>query len=224
MGLPLVWKLRGLLPRRSLLRKQRMAWRILWFQRVCIWSLRQRPRLGWLQSFDRHLRARRVSLHSVWHPKSRAGLQPIHGSLRRNPSRFQLVFASGEARRPRRTARRLTRSIIRTLTEPWGPPRVQMVTSMRPRTATLTRTPGAAGRAPIPILDAAHGWGSSSGSDYHSSDSASAFSGWGSHSDSGGDSGWGSRSSSGQGWGSRGGGGGWGGGGRSAGGGWGGRR
>jgi Protein of unknown function (DUF3300) len=59
--------------------------------------------------------------------------------------------------------------------------------------------------------DAAHGWGSGSGSDYHSSDSSSAFSGWGSH--SGGDSGWGSRSSSAQGWGSRGGGGGWGGGG-----------
>jgi Protein of unknown function (DUF3300) len=57
--------------------------------------------------------------------------------------------------------------------------------------------------------DAAHGWGSSSGSDYHSSDSSSAFSGWGSH--SGGDSGWGSRSASSQGWGSRGGGGGWGG-------------
>src|SRR5580692_4437302 len=63
--------------------------------------------------------------------------------------------------------------------------------------------------------DAAHGWGSSNGSDYHSSGS-SAFGGWGSH--SGGDSGWGSRSSSAQGWGSRGGGGGWGGGG------WGGRR
>jgi hypothetical protein len=60
---------------------------------------------------------------------------------------------------------------------------------------------------------AAHGWGSSSGSDYHSSGSSSAFSGWGSHSDSGGDSGWGSKSSSSQGWGSRGGGGGWGGGG-----------
>jgi hypothetical protein len=59
--------------------------------------------------------------------------------------------------------------------------------------------------------DAAHGWGSSSGSDDHS-DSSSAFSGWGSH--SGGDSGWGSRSSSGGGWASRGGGGGWGGGGR----------
>src|SRR5271154_2352551 len=59
---------------------------------------------------------------------------------------------------------------------------------------------------------AAHGWGSSSGSDYHSSDSSSAFSGWGSH--SGGDSGWASRSSSASGWGSRGGGGGWGGGGR----------
>ena len=67
--------------------------------------------------------------------------------------------------------------------------------------------------------DAAHGWGSSSGSDYHSSNSSSAFSGWGSH--SGGDSGWGSRSSSAQGWGSRGGGGGWGG---RGGGGWGGRR
>jgi Protein of unknown function (DUF3300) len=66
--------------------------------------------------------------------------------------------------------------------------------------------------------DAAHGWGSSSGSDYHSSGS-SAFGGWGSH--SGGDSGWGSRSSSAQGWGSRGGGGGWGG---RGGGGWGGRR
>ena len=64
-----------------------------------------------------------------------------------------------------------------------------------------------------------HGWGGSSGSDYHSSDSSSAFSGWGSH--SGGDSGWGSRSSSAQGWGSRGGGGGWGG---RSGGGWGGRR
>ncbi|HSY66488.1 MAG TPA: DUF3300 domain-containing protein [Terriglobales bacterium] len=64
--------------------------------------------------------------------------------------------------------------------------------------------------------NAAHGWGSSSGSDYHSSSSSSAFSGWGSH--SGGDSGWGSRSSSAQGWGSRGGGGGWGG--RSGGGGW----
>jgi hypothetical protein len=60
--------------------------------------------------------------------------------------------------------------------------------------------------------DAAHGYGSSSGSDYHSSDSSSAFSGWGSH--SGGDSGWGSKSSSAQGWSSRGGGGGWGGGGR----------
>jgi len=67
--------------------------------------------------------------------------------------------------------------------------------------------------------DAAKGWGSSggsddhsSGSDYHSGGSSSAFSGWGSH--SGGDSGWGSRSSSSQGWGSRGGGGGWGGGGR----------
>jgi Protein of unknown function (DUF3300) len=60
--------------------------------------------------------------------------------------------------------------------------------------------------------NATHGWGSGSDSDYHSSGSSSAFSGWGSH--SGGDSGWGSRSSSGQGWGSRGGGGGWGGGGR----------
>src|SRR5271163_3367804 len=60
---------------------------------------------------------------------------------------------------------------------------------------------------------AAHGWGSSSDSDYHSSDSSSAFSGWGGHSggDSGGDSGWGSKSASSQGWGSRGGGGGWGG-------------
>ena len=57
--------------------------------------------------------------------------------------------------------------------------------------------------------DAAHGWGSSSGSDYHRSDSSSSFSGWGSH--SGGDSGWGSRASSARGWGSRGGGGGWGG-------------
>jgi hypothetical protein len=57
--------------------------------------------------------------------------------------------------------------------------------------------------------DAAHGWGDSSGSDYHTG-SSSAFSGWGSHS---GDSGWGSRSASSQGWGSRGGGGGWGGGG-----------
>jgi hypothetical protein len=55
---------------------------------------------------------------------------------------------------------------------------------------------------------AAHGWGSSSASDYHGSDSSSAFSGWGSH--SGGDSGWASRSSSASGWGSRGGGGGWG--------------
>jgi hypothetical protein len=78
--------------------------------------------------------------------------------------------------------------------------------------------------------NAAHGWGSSGDSDYHSSDSdyhgggsSSAFSGWGGDK-SGGDSGWGSRSSSGQGWGSRGGGGGWGGGGRSGGGGWGGRR
>ena len=59
---------------------------------------------------------------------------------------------------------------------------------------------------------AAHGWGSSSDSDYHSSGSSSAFSGWGSK--SGGDSGWGSRSASSQGWSSRGGGGGWGGGGR----------
>ena len=58
--------------------------------------------------------------------------------------------------------------------------------------------------------DAAHGWGGSSGSDYHSG-SSSAFSGWG-HS---GDSGWGSRSASAQGWRSRGGGGGWGGGGGS---------
>jgi hypothetical protein len=71
---------------------------------------------------------------------------------------------------------------------------------------------------------AAHGWGSSSGSDYHSSGSSSAFSGWGSHSDSGGDSGWGSKSSSSQGWGSRGGGGGWGGGGGRSWGGGGGRR
>src|SRR5271169_1021553 len=53
--------------------------------------------------------------------------------------------------------------------------------------------------------NAAHGWGSSGDSDYHSSDSD-----------------YGSKSSSAQGWGSRGGGGGWGG--RSGGGGWGGRR
>jgi hypothetical protein len=59
---------------------------------------------------------------------------------------------------------------------------------------------------------AAHGWGSSSESDYHGGSSSSAFSGWGGDK-SGGDSGWGSKSSSSQGWGSRGGGGGWGGGG-----------
>ena len=64
--------------------------------------------------------------------------------------------------------------------------------------------------------DAGHGWGDSSGSDYHGGGSSSAFSGWGSHS---GDSGWGSRSSSARGWGSRGGGGGWGGGGFRGGGG-----
>jgi hypothetical protein len=63
--------------------------------------------------------------------------------------------------------------------------------------------------------DAAHGWGGSSGSDYHSGGS-SAFGGWGSHS---GDSGWGARSASARGWGSRGGGGGWGGGGFRGGGG-----
>jgi hypothetical protein len=57
--------------------------------------------------------------------------------------------------------------------------------------------------------DAAHGWGGSSGSEFHGGGS-SAFSGWGGHS---GDSGWGSRSASAQGWRSRGGGGGWGGGG-----------
>lgn len=54
--------------------------------------------------------------------------------------------------------------------------------------------------------DAAHGWGGSSGSEFHGGGS-SAFSGWGGHS---GDSGWGSRSASAQGWHSRGGGGGWG--------------
>jgi hypothetical protein len=42
----------------------------------------------------------------------------------------------------------------------------------------------------ILITGLAHGWGSSSGSDYHSGGSSSAFSGWGDH--SGGDSGWGS--------------------------------
>jgi hypothetical protein len=71
--------------------------------------------------------------------------------------------------------------------------------------------------------DAAHGYGSSSASDYHGGGSSSAFSGWGSHS-GGGDSGWGARSSSAQGWGSRGGGGGWGGGGGGFRGGGGGRR
>ncbi len=62
--------------------------------------------------------------------------------------------------------------------------------------------------------DDAHGWGSSSGAESHSS---SAFSGFGDRSGSSG--GWGSRSSSAQGWGSRGGGGGWGGGGFRGGGG-----
>src|SRR5277367_1934493 len=96
MGLPLVWKLRGLLPRRSLLRKQCVAWRILWIQRVRLWSLRQRPRVGGLQSLHRHLRARRVNFDRVWHPKGRAGLQPIHRSLRRDASRIQFVFAVGK--------------------------------------------------------------------------------------------------------------------------------
>src|SRR5271166_57017 len=57
-----------------------------------------------------------------------------------------MPIRTGEARRPRRTARPLTRSITQTLTEPLGQPRPQAVTSMRPQTATPTRTRGVAGR------------------------------------------------------------------------------
>src|SRR5208283_374776 len=68
------------------------------------------------------------------------------------PIKAPTRIRSGEARRCRRTARRLTRSIIRMQTEPSGPPRVQTATSTRPRTETPTRTPGAAGRAPAPLM------------------------------------------------------------------------
>ncbi len=68
------------------------------------------------------------------------------------PIKAPTRIRSGEAPRCRRTARRLTRSITRMQTEPWAPPKVQMATSTRPRTATFTKTPGAAGRAPILML------------------------------------------------------------------------
>src|SRR5271163_4996943 len=41
-------------------------------------------------------RARSVNIDGVWHAKGRAGLQPIHRSLWRNPSRFQCVFELGK--------------------------------------------------------------------------------------------------------------------------------
>src|SRR5271156_1396342 len=67
------------------------------------------------------------------------------------PIKVPTRIRTGEARQLRRTERLLTRSITRTRTEPWAPPKVQMATNMPPRTAIPTRIPGAAGRAPIPI-------------------------------------------------------------------------
>src|SRR5580692_2565600 len=68
------------------------------------------------------------------------------------PIKVPTRIRAGEARRPRRTARLWTRSITRTQTERWAPRRVPMATSMRPRMAMPTRTPGAAGRARAPLM------------------------------------------------------------------------
>ena len=130
-----------------------------------------------------------------------------------------MLIRTGEARQPRRMARRSTRNITPTLTEPSEQPRARMVTSMPPRTATPTRTQGVAGRKRVPLL-MLHTVGEAAVDRTITAAARHRGSGgFGSH--SGGDSGWGSRSSSAQGWGSRGGGGGWGG---RGGGGWGGRR
>src|SRR5580692_644941 len=68
------------------------------------------------------------------------------------PIKVPMLIRTGEARQPRRMARRSTRNITPALTEPSEQPRAQMATSMRPRTATPTRTQGVAGRRRVPIL------------------------------------------------------------------------
>jgi hypothetical protein len=78
------------------LRERRLAWRLLWFQCIRLWAIWQRPRLQWLQPLHRHLCARRVNFNSLRHTKGRTGVQPIHGSLWRHPSRFQRLFELGK--------------------------------------------------------------------------------------------------------------------------------
>jgi len=68
------------------------------------------------------------------------------------PIKAPTPIRTGEARRPRRTARPLTRSITQTQMEPLGQPRPQAATSMRPRTATPTRTRGVAGRRRVHLM------------------------------------------------------------------------
>jgi hypothetical protein len=68
------------------------------------------------------------------------------------PTKVPTPIRTGEARRSQRTGRLLTRSITRTLTETLAPPRAQMATGTPLRTATHTRTPGAAGRRQAPLL------------------------------------------------------------------------
>src|SRR5580704_10128466 len=68
------------------------------------------------------------------------------------PIKVPMLIRTGEARQPRRMARRSTRNITPALTEPSEQPRAQMATSTRPRTAMPTRTQGVAGRRRVPIL------------------------------------------------------------------------
>lgn len=59
---------------------------------------------------------------------------------------------TGAARRPLRTARPWTPSITQARMEALGQPRLRAVTSMRPQTATPTRTLGVAGRRPVLLM------------------------------------------------------------------------
>ena len=81
------------LSRRRILRKQRMAWRLLRLQCIRVWCLRrQRPRVKWLQPLHRHLRAWRHSLKRLRQRKCRSSVQPKDRGLCLDCARVQCVW------------------------------------------------------------------------------------------------------------------------------------
>ena len=83
--------------------------------------------------------------------KSRPGLQPLHRSVRRDPSRFQRVFELGQLHGLEGRHHCGLATLLGRQRDGLAQPKAPTATSTPPRTATSTRTPEAAGRARIRI-------------------------------------------------------------------------